>query len=146
MYRLLAHRWQSRLQDLLRRNTSNENQVETHDDDMEAALDVFLSERRRTRALAIDSMLRHFQSEVEDDEALHDSEMEEDVDEMLADTQNGNQESVDAEDVTQEDNAQQSFDSATMDEDDDTPMSVSPSSRALVSREARTVSISSDDL
>lgn len=113
---------------------------------MEAALDVFLSERRRTRALAIDSMLRHFQSEVEDDEALHDSEMEEDVDEMLADTQNGNQESVDAEDVTQEDNAQQSFDSATMDEDDDTPMSVSPSSRALVSREARTVSISSDDL
>lgn len=146
MYRLLAHRWQSRLQDLLRRNTSNENQVETHDDDMEAALDVFLSERRRTRALAIDSMLRHFQREVEDDEALHDSEMEEDVDEMLADTQNGNQESVDAEDVTQEDNAQQSFDSATMDEDDDTPMSVSPSSRALVSREARTVSISSDDL
>jgi hypothetical protein len=54
LYRLLAHRWQSRLQDLLRRNTSNENQVETHDDDMEAALDVFLSERHQTRALAVD--------------------------------------------------------------------------------------------
>lgn len=114
---------------------------------MEAALDAILSERRRSRALGIDSMLRHFQSEDEDDEDLHDSDMEEDVDGMLADgnAQNDNEESLDTDDVSQEDNAQQSFDSATMDEDDDTPMSVSPSSHAKVSREVRTVSISSDD-
>lgn len=150
LYRLLATRWQSRLHDLLRRNTStSENQVAIQVD-MEAGLDAILNERRADRrALGIGGMLRRFQNEDEDDHDLFDSEMEEDDDEMLAEgqSQNEGEESIDADIASDDDNVGQSFDSATtMDEDDDTPMSGSPTSKPFVSREVRTVSISSDDL
>jgi hypothetical protein len=152
LYRLLATRWQSRLYNLLRRNTStSENQVAIQVD-MEAGLDAILRERRsERRAVGIGSILRRFQNEDEDDHDLFDSEMEDDDDddEMLADgqSQDDGEESIDADIASDDDNVGQSFDSATtMDEDDDTPMLGSPTSKPFVSREVRTVSISSDDL
>jgi hypothetical protein len=119
---------------------------------MEAGLDAILRERRaERRAVGIGSMLRRFQNEDEDDHDLFDSEMEDDDDddEMLADgqSQDDGEESIDADIASDDDDVGQSFDSATtMDEDDDTPMSGSPTSKPFVSREVRTVSISSDDL
>jgi hypothetical protein len=148
LYHLLADRWQSRLQDLLRQNTSHANQVETHDD-MDSALVAILNERRTNSAFVFGSMLRRLQNEDEDDQDLVDSEMEEDNDEMLQEgqSQNDGEENIDADISSDDDNVGQSFDSATtMDEDDDRPMSVSPTSKPFVSREVRTVSISSDDL
>lgn len=149
LYRLLANRWQSRLHDLLGRNTSSENQEVVLQVDVEAGLDAILDDRRMNRALSIGRMLRRFQNEDEDDHDIFDSEMEEEDDEMLAEgqSQNDGEESFDAEIASDDDNVGHFFGSATtMDEDDDTPMAGSPTSKPFVSREARTVSITSDDL
>ena len=156
VYRLLAHRWQTRLQELLHQRTSNASSAATeHDDsivvrqdDMEAALDSILQERGR-RTVVISTMLRRFQSE-DDDEELVDSEMEEDDDEMHAEVAaRGSNETFDN-DESSHDSAQRTFraDSVTMDDadDDDTAMAVSPA-KAIASRpQVRTVSISTSDL
>lgn len=163
VYRLLANRWQSRLRDLLRHRGGDasaavgdqDNAVAAGQDDMEAALDSILEERRGSRAIVVSAMmLRRFQGEDDDDdeeEDEHSSEMEEDGDDMLEDVAaSGSNESID-EASTDHTNARRTNReySVTMEEaeDDDSDTAASPTTAmSLASRpQVRAVSISSDD-
>jgi len=164
VYRLLAHRWQNRLQDLLRQRGGNASSVASaHDDavvvrqdDMEAALDSIL-DARGTRAVAVRTMLRRFQNEdndEEEEEEEQESEMEEDDDAMQAEVAALRSDEPLDEDVflMDDDGARRTNRaySITMEdvEDDDSAMAMSPrTTRAIASRpQVRAVSISSDDL
>jgi len=164
VYRLLAHRWQNRLQDLLRQRGGNASSVASaHDDavvvrqdDMEAALDSIL-DARGTRAVAVRTMLRRVQNEdndEEEEEEEQESEMEEDDDAMQAEVAALRSDEPLDEDVflMDDDGARRTNRaySITMEdvEDDDSAMAMSPrTTRAIASRpQVRAVSIPSDDL
>jgi hypothetical protein len=161
VYRLLAHRWQTRLQDLLRQRggsasvaSDRDNTVVERQEEREAALDSILHERGR-RAIVIGTVLRRFQSEDDDDddEEIEDSEMDEDDDEVQAEVAaRGSNDTFDDDESSHDDSARRTYraDSVTMEDadDGDLAMAASPTTaKAIVSRpQVRTVSISSDDL
>lgn len=172
VYRLLANRWQTRLQDLLRRQGGDAAAVAAaagEDDDavvrnvsMEAALDAILQDRHVSRAIVLSAVLprrlHHHDDEEEEEEDADDveeetNEMEED-EEMQAEVAMLGSHDEDVDDVSQgmETSSRRSNRaySVTMEDAsvDDSEMAASPSNaKAIASRQqARTVSICSDDL
>jgi hypothetical protein len=158
VYRLLAHRWQARLQTLLRERGGNAASLANEEDDtvaagqtdMETALDTILSETVGRQAIVVSATLRRFHAESEsEEEEDHGSEMEEDDHDMqeavAADDDNASSDDINggrsrrAYSVTMED--------VDSDESDVMASSTTGSAMSLASRpQVRTVSISSEDL
>lgn len=140
VYRLLALRWQRRLQAVTReRDTANAG-ANANDDDLLSGLEdiaasaVFGNEPLVV-SLGLGSLIRRFQRDTDDEESLdEDEDATDEHADMEDDTQMSEEEGETMEDVT-----------VAVDVE---PMSVSPtgSSELVVRSQVRTVSISSEDL
>jgi hypothetical protein len=155
VYRLLAHRWQTRLHDLLRQrggdnSAAADNRTGTdivvRQDDMEAALEAIVNERQ---AIVVRAVLQRFQNDDEEEVEEEDSEMEEDADAMQEEIAPLRSDEAFSDVASSEDdNARRNNRaySVTMEDVDESDLSPT-TARAISSRpQVRTVSISSADL
>jgi protein-L-isoaspartate O-methyltransferase len=151
VYRLLANRWQSRLQALLRGRGRNAASAASEEDDavvatrsdMETALDTILNENGR-RAIVVSAALRRFHADSDEDED-HDSEMDEDDHDMHEAVAAGDDDA--SLDDASARRSRRAYSVTMEDVDADESDLVASPTDAFASRpQVRTVSISSEDL
>lgn len=156
VYRLLAHRWQTRLQDLLRQRGGDTSaaaddrtgtDIVVRQDDMEAALEAIVNERQ---AIVVRAVLQRFQNDEEEEAEEEGSGMEEDDDDMQEDIAALGRDETFDETSSEDDNARRTIRaySVTMEDVEGVETDLSPTTAGAISSrpQARTVSISSDDL
>jgi hypothetical protein len=159
VYRLLARRWQSRLQTLLRQRAGGEQDTNASDADIDNAAAVLLSGQGPVAIFGLGSMLRHLQDNSEDEDTDdNDSTMEENRFVAMEDDEEDDDDYDDDDSHVEfhEASSGDTFDLGSengdfMDESEDVEqemISVSPApAKAIASRrQVRTISISSDDL